>query len=142
MSAFKEWTCTFPGKMGLSWKRAWGGVGTKEEAEAEAAKYCNVVAVPLELFEKMKEHERRMVQAERKLESVCTDYNGNPWPLTENPLLERIRRLEVVATAAMKLLRPPYVRGSGILTDPSERHDWKSLSKALADAGYEFEVYT
>jgi hypothetical protein len=64
MSVFADWTCTFPGKMGLSWKRAWHGVGTKEEAEAQAAKNCNVVAVPLQLFETMKEHERRMVAAE------------------------------------------------------------------------------
>lgn len=64
---FKEWTCIFPGKMGLSWKRAWDGVGTKEEAEAEALKHCNVAAVPLQLFEHLKNCERRMVVAERQL---------------------------------------------------------------------------
>ncbi len=65
---FKEWTCTFPGKMGISWKRAWDGVGTKAEAEAQAAKNCNAVAVPLELFESMKDYEFRTVKAEAKLQ--------------------------------------------------------------------------
>lgn len=69
-NVFEQWTCIFPGKMGLSWKRAWDGVGTKEQAETEAAKNCNVVAVPLQLFEKMKEHERRMVKAERMNEEL------------------------------------------------------------------------
>ena len=66
-NVFEEWTTIFPGKMGLSWKRGWYGVGTKEEAEAEAAKNCNVVAVPLQLFEHVKEMEHRMVKAERQL---------------------------------------------------------------------------
>ncbi len=69
MSVFQEWTTIFPGKMGLSWKRGWDGVGTQEEAEAVAAKNCNVVAVPLQLFEHIKETERRMVIAERELRS-------------------------------------------------------------------------
>jgi hypothetical protein len=63
---FAEWTVIFPGKMGLSWKQAWHS-GTKEAAEAQAAKNCNAIAVPVQLFEKMKEHERRMVIAEREL---------------------------------------------------------------------------
>ena len=67
MSAFAEWTCIFPGKMGLSWKRVWDDVGTKEEAEAQAEKNCNVIAVPLQLFEHVKEVEKRMVLAERAL---------------------------------------------------------------------------
>jgi hypothetical protein len=70
MSVFNEWTCAFPGKMGLSWKRAWDGVGTKEEAEIQSAKNCDVIAIPLQLFEKMKEHERRMVLAENKLDRL------------------------------------------------------------------------
>ena len=69
MNVFNEWTCIFPGKMGLSWKRAWNGVGTKEQAEEIALRSCNTVAVPLQLFETMKEHERRMVVAERALNS-------------------------------------------------------------------------
>ena len=64
-SIFQKWTTIFPGKMGLSWKRGWDGVGTKEEAEAIASKNCNVIAVPLELFERIKDNERRMVIAER-----------------------------------------------------------------------------
>jgi len=68
---FKEWTTIFPGKMGLSWKRGWDGVGTKEEAETEAAKNCNVIAVPLQLFEHIKEIEQRMVKAERVNRENC-----------------------------------------------------------------------
>jgi hypothetical protein len=60
------WTCAFPGKMGLSWKRAWTE-GTKEEAEAEASKWANVIALPVQLFEHIKQMEHRMVVAERKL---------------------------------------------------------------------------
>lgn len=69
MSVFNEWTCIFPGKMGLSWKQSWG-TGTKEEAEVQADKNCNVIAVPLQLFETMKDHERRMVAAERELQEI------------------------------------------------------------------------
>jgi len=69
-SVFKQWTCAFPGKMGLSWKRAWDGVGTKEEAEIEAAKNCNVVAIPIQLFETMKDHEKRMVLAEEMVNKI------------------------------------------------------------------------
>lgn len=43
---------------------AWDGVGSKDEAEEQAKKNCNVVAVPMQLFEHMKEVERRMVEAE------------------------------------------------------------------------------
>lgn len=64
-SAFEKWTTAFPGKMGLSWKRGWDGVGTKEEAETEAAKNCNVIALPLYLFLHIKQIEHRMVVAER-----------------------------------------------------------------------------
>jgi hypothetical protein len=87
MNVFNEWTCIFPGKMGLSWKRAWNGVGTKEQAEEIALRNCNTVAVPLQLFETMKEHERRMVVAERALNSPA------------NPAeIERLReKLELMA---------------------------------------------
>lgn len=72
MYVFDRWTCIFPGKLGLSWKHAppYEHYATKEEAEAVAAKNCNVVAVPSQLFEKMKEHERRMVAAERELAEI------------------------------------------------------------------------
>lgn len=60
------WTCMFPGKMGISWKASWG-TGTKEEAEAQASKNCNVIAVPLALWLRYKEYEHRAVAAERKL---------------------------------------------------------------------------
>ena len=71
-SVFKEWTCIFPGKMGISWKRAWDEVGTKSEAEAEAAKNCSVIAVPLQLFTHIKEYEHRMVAAENELTRLKT----------------------------------------------------------------------
>ena len=63
---FAEWTCIFPGKMGLSWKRAWDGVGTKEEAEIQAMKHCNTVAVPLALFEHIRNVAKRMVEAKQE----------------------------------------------------------------------------
>lgn len=70
MSIFEKWTTTFPGKMGLSWKRGWHGEGTKAEAEAQADKNCNAVAVPVEFFDRYKEYERRMVEAERELSDL------------------------------------------------------------------------
>lgn len=94
MSAFAKWTCVFPGKMGLSWKRTWHGTGTKEEAERQASKNRNVVAVPLEMFRKIKEHESRMVLAEgnvmrdhaklelviKVLRKLTADPVHNEWP--------------------------------------------------------------
>jgi len=75
------WTCIFPGKMGISWKRSWGE-GTKEEAEAEATKNCNVIAVPFALWARYKEYENRTVVAERKLMDelrIRVDYvDGKP----------------------------------------------------------------
>lgn len=53
--------------MGLCWKRAWDGTGTREDAERQAARNCNVVAVPLELFECLNEYQCRTAAAERKL---------------------------------------------------------------------------
>lgn len=64
---FKEWTVIFPGKGGISWKRSWDYNGTKEEAEIEASKYQNTVSVPVDLWNRYKEYEERMVIAERKL---------------------------------------------------------------------------
>lgn len=70
MNVFEKWTCIFPGKMGLSWKLSWNSYGTKEEAEAQAIKNCNVVAVPLQLYEHIKDVEQRMVKAERELNEL------------------------------------------------------------------------
>lgn len=70
MSNYKEWTVVFPGKMGISWKRFQEFIGTEDEARAEAAKWGNSVAVPLELCLKMKEYERRTVAAEQKLQEL------------------------------------------------------------------------
>jgi hypothetical protein len=82
VSVFTDWTCVFPGKTGISWKRAWDGVGTKEEAEDVAARSCNVVAVPLEMYLSVKRFEWRTVTAERKLQElgilVRYDENDNP----------------------------------------------------------------
>lgn len=78
---FKEWTCAFPGKMGLSWKRSWYGVGTKEEAETNASTHRNVIALPLKLLGHIKEMEKRTVVAEDKLAElgIRIDYeNAEP----------------------------------------------------------------
>jgi hypothetical protein len=63
----EKWTCVFPGKMGISWKLSWNEHGTKEEAEIQAAKNCNVVAIPLALWLRYQEYENRAVAAELKL---------------------------------------------------------------------------
>lgn len=68
MHVFEKWVCVFPGKMGLSWKLAHDAVDTKEEAEAKALKNCNVVAIPLQLYDHVKEMETRMVVAENNLQ--------------------------------------------------------------------------
>ncbi len=70
MSCFNEWTCVHPGKGHICWKRATSFVGTKEEAEAEANKWANVVAVPLHLADKIDEYNRRTVAAEQLLDQV------------------------------------------------------------------------
>lgn len=67
-TAFKEWTCVFPGKGGLCWKRAWDCVGSREEAEAQAAKNCNVVAVPVDLWENINYYQKQYVVLYNKLE--------------------------------------------------------------------------
>lgn len=66
-----KWVVVFPGKMGISWKHAYPYVDhytSFEEANAQASKNANTVAIPLALFERYKEYERRMVQAERTLQ--------------------------------------------------------------------------
>lgn len=60
------WVCIFPGKMGISWKLSWGE-GTKAEAEAQASKNRNVIAVPRSLWLRYKEYEHRTVKAEAKI---------------------------------------------------------------------------
>ncbi len=73
MSVFTQWTCIFPGPMGLSWKSAWDKVGTHQQARIQATKNCNVVAVPVELFNHIKEVEQRMVKAESLLNQIRVD---------------------------------------------------------------------
>lgn len=51
MTVFQDWVRIFPGKMGLAWKLASEVVTTKEEAEKLATRNCNVIAVPLQLWE-------------------------------------------------------------------------------------------
>lgn len=78
---YAEWTCVFPGKMGLSWKLAWNHIDTEENARDWAAHFSNAVAVPLELYRHMKEMEHRVVAAEGKLQEmgVRMDYiDGQP----------------------------------------------------------------
>lgn len=127
---FTRWTCTFPGKMGLSWKRAWDGEGSKEEAEAEAAKNCNVVAVPVELFEKMKHYEHRTVEAERKLQELKATQPAEAKSL-------KPRKVQVFETHAADRtgLQPGY---RAALIEPSGNPIWaddvihESKAKALA----------
>src|SRR4051812_34625792 len=72
MSSFDKWVCVFPGKMGISWKLANDTVfDSKKTAEDVACQNCNVVAVPLELWERYREYEHRSVVAERKLVEVA-----------------------------------------------------------------------
>ena len=82
MSVFEDWTCIFPGKMGLSWKSAWNGSGTKEVAEIVAGKNCNVIAVPVQLFTHLRDMEKRVVVAENKLQEfgLRIDYDENMEP--------------------------------------------------------------
>jgi hypothetical protein len=82
----EKWTCIFPGKMGISWKRAWEGEGTRAEAEAQAAKNRNVIAVPVALWLRYKEYEHRCVAAERKLMEVASirlDYDKGEISFTD-----------------------------------------------------------
>lgn len=72
--AFGKWTCIFPGKMGLAWKRAWYGEGTKEEAETQAAKNCNVIAVPVQLAESI----RGLYVKIRQLNETISDITRSP----------------------------------------------------------------
>lgn len=57
-------------------------MGTKGQAAAEAEKYCNSVAIPLQLFEHLKFMELRVVVAERKLQElgIRIDYDANREP--------------------------------------------------------------
>lgn len=59
---FKEWTVIFPGRLGISWLLAWDATGTKEEAEAEANKHRNTVAVPLQLYKNLKHYEQEAMK--------------------------------------------------------------------------------
>jgi hypothetical protein len=57
MSDFKEWTCvSATGMAAYAAPRpnTWYAAGTREEAEAWAARWGNVVAVPVPLFEYIK----------------------------------------------------------------------------------------
>jgi hypothetical protein len=88
----EQWTCIFPGKMGISWKLAWNRHGTKSEAETQAAKNRNVVAVPLALWLRYKEYEHRSVVAERKLQEelgIRVDY------IDEKPVFVQVRKKPV-----------------------------------------------
>jgi hypothetical protein len=69
MNVFEKWVCVHPGKMGLYWKIARSGEWIKEEAEIEASKNCNVVAIPLELFNHIEDIQNRVFKAESLLNS-------------------------------------------------------------------------
>ena len=55
---------------------------------------------------------------------------------------KRIAELERVAQTALSLLSPPNDYGSAIFSNKQEREQWKSLRKALIDAGYSWVEYT
>lgn len=61
--------------------------------------------------------------------------------LEEKPDIEKIQKLEWVATRAIRLLQPPYRRG-GIVFPRDEVEHWEDLSEALIEAGYDWEEYT
>lgn len=84
MSVYGEWCVIFPGKMGLSWKIV-TSYDSKEEAETAAAKNCNTVIVPTDLYVTMKENEHRMVAAESKLNEfrIRQDYEDGKITYTE-----------------------------------------------------------
>lgn len=146
---FQSWTCIFPDSRNLSWKRVWDSEGTKEDAEVIAAD-CDVVAVPLQLFEKMKEHERRMVEAERKLalwnrlendsmEAVGVDSDDPVKPVakinkeidtataTEEIVKEAVMfaaaRIRLGGTGEVRFERKVYVNGQTIETNIVCNHE-------------------
>lgn len=56
---------------------------------------------------------------------------------------DKLKTLDEVAKAAIKLLSPPYKRGGGIcLESKKELEDWEHLRKALMKADYCWEEYT
>lgn len=69
---YESWVVIFPGKYGLSWKLGDDRIMSKEEATKVAEKNFNAVVVPSQLYETMKDHERRMVAAEGLLQSIKT----------------------------------------------------------------------
>lgn len=135
MSCFSKWVCTFPGEMGLSWKHAppYEMYKTKEAAEAEAAKARNVVAVPLDLFMTMKDHERRMVLAERKLQESSLD------AAEIERLRARVAELEASRAELVDIARRYVDECEDTFIDPEEMSAecvalWKDARAALARA--------
>jgi hypothetical protein len=85
--AFDKWVCVFPGKMAICWKEASVEFDTREEAEEQAKKNCNVVAVPVALFDNYKNYIQKLQLAERLLRELGMyqsdiDKLGEPngWP--------------------------------------------------------------
>lgn len=69
--AFKKWVCVFPGKMSISWKLASNLVyDTRQEAEKVASQNCNVVVIPLGLYNKYKGYEFTVGLFEERLISL------------------------------------------------------------------------
>lgn len=73
---YESWVVIFPGKAGLSWKLGNDRIMSKEEATKVAEKNFNTVVVPYQLYETMKDHERRMVEAEGQLRSIKSLVNS------------------------------------------------------------------
>ena len=79
--------------MGISWKLAHNELFSKSEVDATAAKNANVVAVPLALWLRYMEYERRAVAAERKLmeeTGLRLDYVEKPDSMYGEPMFVKV----------------------------------------------------
>lgn len=117
-SVWGLWTCIFPGKHGICWKRAWDAEGAEEEAKAQAAKNCNVVAVPLQLWESIDKYQRGWVEKEKEIAKLKTALPKKEQPQDEGKVVD----------LALSRLRPATA---------DERAGWYLCSLCFP-GGYEF----
>lgn len=83
MNKNDKWVCIFPGKGELYLKLATDReFDSEKEAQEQASRNCNVVAIPLCFWEKIEEIQDRAVQAEGKLNEIL---------LSISEFLKRIR---------------------------------------------------
>lgn len=62
----EEWICVFPGKMGITWKQAWSPT-SKDEAEKQASKNRNTIAIPLAFWKRYKAFEQEYMKLKSKI---------------------------------------------------------------------------